>query len=593
MKKSFLFIFAIGALILVFNVLHGSGQVAGGTNEIFVSDDEGNIEQIGPSWYDPAWHYRIPVTINNSADIGRYQILITLNSSNFEFNKANPDLSDLRVTDSDGMSPLFFWIEPREIASPVAYLWVKVNRLAAGYTTVYIYYNNSTATTISDGSSTFEAFDDRWCQFAGAGCTNSLEISPQFSNEINTPFTWSSVGTPTVSPAGSGILNFNVGSRIKSTNPPYQFQAVGFKAKYESGSGIKFGGFYSDINETGTVIGDRDSVQSNLYLINYNPEEVYKAIPINGLHGEYHVYEVRWKYGWSGASIDHGLPSESLTAQVPSAPLPVSFNNFSDSSAPLKVDWVYVRQYRDPEPIAVVGISQGLVDLAITIDDSPDPIRTGAELTYLLTVSNNSVRDAPGVVVTDTLPVTVSFVRANAALGCSHSSGIVRCSLNTIAANSASSATVVVIPTADGTILNTAKVESLGYELYYDYLDNTSEQSTLVDSIRPITAWIKPVTNGLIYTSYGNLVTLEVSASDNDQVASVEFWWYDNGYLLFKAVNTPPYQTEFTTSQLKPGKDYLFEVRVFDRAGNSNFPDERKYIYIRHAISIFLPTLLK
>jgi hypothetical protein len=149
------------------------------------------------------------------------------------------------------------------------------------------------------------------------------------------------------------------------------------------------------------------------------------------------------------------------------------------------------------------------------------------------------------------------------------------------------------MPTADGTILNTAKVDSMGYELYYDYLDNTSEQSTLVDSVRPTAAWIKPTTNGLIYTSYGNLVTLEISASDNDQVASVEFWWYDNVLSLYKTVFSPPYQTEFNVNQLKPGKDYFFEVRVYDRAGNTNFPDDRKYIYIRHVISAFLPILLK
>jgi uncharacterized repeat protein (TIGR01451 family) len=597
MKKSFLFIFTIGALLLLFNILHGSGKVAGGTNEILVSEEERNIEQIGPPWYDAAWHYRIPVTINNSAYIDRYQVLITLNSNNFMFDKANPDLSDLRLTDSDGMSPLIFWIEPRAISSPVAYVWVKVNRLAAGYTTVYIYYNNPTAAAISDGSSTFEAFDDRWCQFAGAGCTNSENTILHTPNQINTPFLWSTIGTPpSVSPVGSGILNLAVGSGIISTNPPYQYQAIGFKAMYGSGTGKKWGGFNIGGVGTGAMIGDPSLIQSKLYLINYNTaEEDVPMVTECGLdlHNEYHVFEVRWKLGLSEAVYDHGLTSASSANQVPITSLPVSFYNYSGTSAMLNVDWVYVRQYRDPEPIAAVGTPQGLVDLDITINDSPDPIRTGTELTYLLTVSNNSVRDAPGVVVTDTLPVTVSFVRASAALGCSHSSGIVRCNLNTIAANSASSATIVVIPTADGTILNTAKVDSKGYELYYDYLDNTSEQSTIVDSIRPTAEWIQPTTNGLIYTSYGNLVTLEISASDNDQVASVEFWWYDNVLSLYKTVFSPPYQTEFNVNQLKPGKDYFFEVRVYDRAGNTNFPDDRKYIYIRHVISAFLPILLK
>ena len=51
----------------------------------------------GPAWYDPAWHYRRPVTVSNigAAIATSYQVLVKLDSSNFDFTKAKSDLSDL------------------------------------------------------------------------------------------------------------------------------------------------------------------------------------------------------------------------------------------------------------------------------------------------------------------------------------------------------------------------------------------------------------------------------------------------------------------------------------------------------------------
>ncbi len=44
------------------------------------------------------------------------------------------------------------------------------------------------------------------------------------------------------------------------------------------------------------------------------------------------------------------------------------------------------------------------VDLAVTIQDSPDPVYAGAELTYTIIVTNTLPRQSPGVVVTHTCP---------------------------------------------------------------------------------------------------------------------------------------------------------------------------------------------
>ncbi len=66
--------------------------------------------------------------------------------------------------------------------------------------------------------------------------------------------------------------------------------------------------------------------------------------------------------------------------------------------------------------------------------DSPDPLHIGAELTYLLTISNTSSIEARGVVVTDTLPGSVQFVSGKTSPECSQVGSEIVCSLNTIPA---------------------------------------------------------------------------------------------------------------------------------------------------------------
>ena len=87
-------------------------------------------------WLAP-WLYRSSITVSNSLSTGLtdYQVKITLNTSNFNFNFANSDGSDIRVTQSDG-TLVPFWIEswtPGTAAS----IWVKVPSIpASGSTTI-------------------------------------------------------------------------------------------------------------------------------------------------------------------------------------------------------------------------------------------------------------------------------------------------------------------------------------------------------------------------------------------------------------------------------------------------------------------------
>ena len=106
------------------------------------------------------WDCRKPVTINNPDDaLSDYQVLITLNSSNFGYSKANPEGSDMRFTDYENSLPHPYWIETWN-TSGESRIWVNVFSVPTGDSKLYMWYNNSEASSASNGDATFEFFDD-------------------------------------------------------------------------------------------------------------------------------------------------------------------------------------------------------------------------------------------------------------------------------------------------------------------------------------------------------------------------------------------------------------------------------------------------
>ncbi len=125
------------------------------------------------------WQYRRPIAVANPGGtaLTNYQVMITLNSSSFDFSKANSDGSDVRATDADGTTLIPFWIEEWNAGTQLARVWVKIPSIPSGGSTVYLYYGNSLATTSSDGTNTFNLFDDNW--ISSSGNLNPVQVATQ------------------------------------------------------------------------------------------------------------------------------------------------------------------------------------------------------------------------------------------------------------------------------------------------------------------------------------------------------------------------------------------------------------------------------
>jgi uncharacterized repeat protein (TIGR01451 family) len=135
--------------------------------------------------------------------------------------------------------------------------------------------------------------------------------------------------------------------------------------------------------------------------------------------------------------------------------------------------------------------------LSVSKTDSPDPVASGANITYTLTYANTGSANATGVVLADTVPANTTFVSATG--GGALSAGVVTWNLGTLAPGPSASVQMVVkvaSPLPSGTLISNGS-----------YSIDSNETS--------------PVTGALVTTTVSSAPVLSVSKTDSpDPVAA-------------------------------------------------------------------------
>jgi uncharacterized repeat protein (TIGR01451 family) len=156
------------------------------------------------------------------------------------------------------------------------------------------------------------------------------------------------------------------------------------------------------------------------------------------------------------------------------------------------------------------------VDLMITKTDGQTAVQAGDLLTYTLTLTNTSVQDATGVVLTDTLPAHTTFISASD--GGSESAGIVAWPGFDLAGETSDTRTITlqvnsVIPIGVTTIINTTTVTDDGAS----GPDPTPENNTANDTDRVASG---PVNNApvaddqAVFMNEDTSIDITLSATD-------------------------------------------------------------------------------
>jgi uncharacterized repeat protein (TIGR01451 family) len=98
-------------------------------------------------------------------------------------------------------------------------------------------------------------------------------------------------------------------------------------------------------------------------------------------------------------------------------------------------------------------------DLAVSVTSTPEPVAVGSNVTYGIYVTNKGPSQASGVLITNVLPAGVSFVSATATRGSVTQNGVMELwSVGMLLAGAQATMTVVVAPSAAGTISDAASV---------------------------------------------------------------------------------------------------------------------------------------
>ncbi len=144
-----------------------------------------NISLDPSNWWNNNWLYRRTINLTGAGKIlTNYQVLVNLNlTSAYKNGKLNSDCSDIRFVNSSGSS-LNYWIQSCNIAGGNSSFWVKVPIISAsGATPITMYYGNPLASSISNGTKTFNYYNTAnstsgWTIVGAAGSTSAQGLPP-------------------------------------------------------------------------------------------------------------------------------------------------------------------------------------------------------------------------------------------------------------------------------------------------------------------------------------------------------------------------------------------------------------------------------
>ncbi len=288
--------------------------------------------QADGDWFDNNWDYRKPCVINAASGAGTgYQVRVNVHYLNgtdsgadvFLGGKCKGGFGDVRFTAVDGTSLLSCWME-----SPVsdnATFWVKITaNLTASATIIYIYYGNSAANSTSNGTATFDFFDD-------------------FSTNTG----WTLDG----STINCGTLNLNKSnaySAEKNRTSGYDDYRFRFRAATNATNGLweacpRGRGYYPNCNPR-LAVGNYsyDPFCVRFYGQDGNSLLLYASADENG-----HLIQVLKSGSNFAVTWDSLSSSYSNSAQETGDKIAFCANMLN---GPLQVDWVFLAKYVSSEP---------------------------------------------------------------------------------------------------------------------------------------------------------------------------------------------------------------------------------------------------
>jgi hypothetical protein len=320
------------------------------------------------------WSYRKPITIDNTKNantLSNYQVSVTLDTASLiSAGKLRSDCGDIRFTDSDGQTLLSYWIESG-CNSANTKIWVKVPSIPASSTkTIYVYYGNPSATSQSNGYSTFDFFDD----FSSYPVGSNLNGQGGWVWQAYNPSSQAVI----ISFNGKNYLKlyaYQYANNVKHpVNIPNSVRVVSRAYYYSGDQAYSFylfdGSTYTTYMEPGnSYYWMMESGATHYDLCKFLGTSKYCLCQsyIDSPQGHYYRLELIW----NGSSLN-GFSYQDGTLFTTCSAVDTSFSSRpyialtnwewsgAGSASTYYVDYVFISKYSYPEPTTSVGAEQSI-----------------------------------------------------------------------------------------------------------------------------------------------------------------------------------------------------------------------------------------
>lgn len=120
-------------------------------------------------------------------------------------------------------------------------------------------------------------------------------------------------------------------------------------------------------------------------------------------------------------------------------------------------------------------------DLAVSIDDAPDPVLVGGEVTYTVRVTNNGPAAASLVIARAAIPAGLTFATGSGSAACAESGGVVECALGDLGPGNSVEAAIVATAARNGQAQVTVEVSA--FEVDNDPSNDSATATTTVNAV--------------------------------------------------------------------------------------------------------------
>lgn len=304
----------------------------------------------------PDYSYRKSITLSRaSGAVTNYQMKILVGESSGATGEdvdlgghVQTDFDDLRFTKANGINTLDYWIESISGTTPnqLATVWVEFDSIGTTPTTFYMYYGNATASSGSNGASTFTLFDNfEWGSDGDSVTTGGWTIGGSTIANISTEQSYTGTRSMKVFGVGTGAQS----DAYKSLAPADGAYSIKYRLYKENatnratcvfGNGTRGIGVFANATEDIYYIPSPSADVDTTYNITADSWQDFEINNINFTSGTYDIY-------FNGTKIKSGaaMYTQNWWANV------LVFETWQSASGnDAYFDNIVVRNWRSTEP---------------------------------------------------------------------------------------------------------------------------------------------------------------------------------------------------------------------------------------------------